>query len=160
MTDIALIAGAATSPNTALNLSKTLLGIRDAAGLQAKVIELQGEIMSAQSATFAAQSGQLTLLERIRELEAQVTKLKARNAQKQRYVLQEPVRGKFVYALKENRCGPEPMHWVCTACYDDGHKSIIQLTNATGEGDHYRCPRCKHSFYIPAPARTVRVMAN
>jgi hypothetical protein len=74
----------------------------------------------------SAQSDQFALLERVHELEQQVTDLKAWEKEKQRYELKQLAPGAFCYALKADASGSEPPHRVCAACYQHGKKSILQ----------------------------------
>ena len=63
MVDMGTIASAVASLKAASDIAKTLVGIHDAQAVQAKVIELQGEILAAQTNALAAHSDQFTLLE-------------------------------------------------------------------------------------------------
>jgi hypothetical protein len=73
---------------------------RDAGLLQAKVIELQGVILSAQGSALASQSAQFALLEQVRALEAEMAKMKAWDSEKSRYELRKFANGAFAYLLK------------------------------------------------------------
>ena len=118
--------------------------LKTAAEIQGKVIELQGVILAAQSSALAAQSDQFTLLEQIRELKAEMAKLEAWNAQKQRYGLKEIVPGSFAYVLKRSEAKGEPAHAVCAACYERGAKSILQDNNDPLIDKHLlECPSCR-----------------
>jgi hypothetical protein len=50
MVDVSAIAGVMSSLKVAGDITKAAVGLRDAQALQSKVIELQGVILSAQSA--------------------------------------------------------------------------------------------------------------
>jgi hypothetical protein len=73
-----------------------------------------------------AHAEQFTMVQRIRDLEQEIARIKAWEAEKQRYQLIAPWPGCFVYALKETSKGTEPPHWICEHCYQDGRKSILQ----------------------------------
>ncbi len=72
MPDIATIAGVTSALNAALDISKTMLGVRDQALFQAKSIELNREIITAQQNAMAANAAQANLVERIRALEKEI----------------------------------------------------------------------------------------
>ena len=147
MVDMAAIGGAIASLQTAGQIAKSFVGIRDAAVIQSKVIELQTEILAAQHAALAAQSDQFTLLQRIRELEEQTAKLEAWEAEKQRYELKDYGGGTFAYELKPEEARGEPSHRVCAACYQKGQKSILQFDYETSAGQFkFNCPACKTVF--------------
>jgi hypothetical protein len=103
---------------TAFDMAKALQGIHDTVARDRAVIELQKEILAAQAAQFA-------LLERASDLEKQVTKLEAWDADKQRYKLTELKPGVLAYSPKEGMENGEPPHNLCTSCYQSGFKSML-----------------------------------
>jgi len=96
--------------------------------VQEKAIELNQKIIAAQHEIFAANAAHSTLVQRLKELELQIDKMKAWDEQKKRYKLIAPWEDKpaLVYALRESFKETETAHWICTKCYDDGHRSILQ----------------------------------
>jgi hypothetical protein len=113
------------------------------------MIELQSKILDAQSGMLAAQDERSALIERIRTLEEEVARLKAWEAEKQRYVLKDAGNGALAYALKEDARGPEPPHWICPQCYQDGKKSILQPeTQIQGRCQVLACTRCNSELLI------------
>jgi hypothetical protein len=148
MPDMTLIAGTVSSLKSAYDFSKTLLGIRDAAMLNAKVIELQQMILSAQSNALTTQSDMTTLLEEKRALENQVAVLKTWDeTEKLRYELKS-VEGVFIYALKPQAQGVEPPHWICAACYGNQKKSVLQRGGTPMNGRWpWLCPSCKTAVF-------------
>ena len=150
MADMALIQGAISGLNTAASIAKGFLQLHTIAEVQGKVIELQTAILAAQSSAFAAQSQQAAMAEEIRALKEEVARVKAWEAQKQRYKLQSPWQGATVYALKESMSNGEPAHWICTHCYEDGRRSILQYGYKKEAGSAYRCASCNSTVYHPA----------
>ena len=126
MVDLQSITTAVTSIKTAGNIAKGLLGLLTMAEVQAKAIELNSQIIDAQHQIFAAIATQTALVERVRELEGQVTRMKDWDTQKQRYKLAAPFPGCMVYALQRSMSDGEPAHYLCTACFQNGEKSILQ----------------------------------
>src|SRR3990167_10494865 len=125
---------------TAFDLAKGLKDIDDAARRNAAIIELQEKILGGQSA-------QAALVERINELEAKVAAFEAWKTEKQRYQLKDFGGGTFAYELKPEEARGEPAHRLCPACYENGHKSIIQNSGQnTYKQNMAKCPACKSDF--------------
>ena len=143
--DMSMIGGIFSSLNAATNITKAMIGLRDTALIQEKVIELQGAILQAQQAAFGANEERTSLVDRVRELEETMRSLEAWETEKQRYKLQSvPNGGAFVYALAPETQGTEPSHWICAACYTNGKKSILQRGEDTRNGLWpWHCSSCK-----------------
>jgi hypothetical protein len=117
----ALAIGAAISGlKTAGEMAGSFVKLRDEAMIQAKVIELQTVILSAQGSALAAQGEQFSLLDTKRELEAKIAELEAWDRQKERYELSEVGPGALAYTLKRDARPPEPAHMACANCFDRG----------------------------------------
>jgi hypothetical protein len=147
MVDMALIGGLANSLNVALNISKAMLGIRDQALIQEKIIELTSEIISAQQAGVAAIVAQTELTERIRTLEKQVADFEKWETEKQWYDLKQVDVGAFAYSLKPDAPGTEVPHWICTTCYQNRKISIflqqaLRIRSPGEQRDIWVCPVC------------------
>jgi hypothetical protein len=147
MPDMATIAAAISSLNSAVNIARGMVDLRDSAKIRSKVIELQSAILSAQSNALAAQSDQSLMLQRIRDLEEEVARVKAWNTEKEKYELKETQPGFFAYAIKENARGTEPAHLICASCYQKDQKSILQKHTEHS----VRCPDCKSIVDIRRP---------
>lgn len=120
-----------------------MVGLRDAASIQAKVIEFQSRILDAQGLVFAAQENRATLVERIRDLEQSIARMEAWDTEKQRYELKELGQGTLAYAPKESVSSSEPPHWICAQCYEAGKKSILQPeVRFPGRTEVYVCHSC------------------
>ena len=150
MVDMAAVSGLAASLQLAAEITKGIIGLRDATVIQDKVIELQRVILSAQSSALAAQSHQFTLLERVRTLEKQVANFEAWDAEKQKYELKQVYTGAFAYVLKPEARGSEPPHWLCTACYQNNKKSVLQAhrRDLTKRNEIYKCPDCNSTIRV------------
>jgi hypothetical protein len=126
MVDMTAITAVAASLNAAKEITKAMIGLRDAALIQGKVIELNSTILDAQSSAFAANDERSALIEQVRDLEKQLVDLKAWDTEKQRYHLKQIQTGVTVYALKEGMESGEPSHYLCTHCYGRAQKSVLQ----------------------------------
>jgi hypothetical protein len=136
------IAGAASSLKTASEIVQAMIGLRDASVFQTKAIELQRQILAAQASALAAHSDQFALLQRIRELEEEVARVKAWEAEKQRYELQKMPPGVFVRVLKAEMTSGEPMHCICQTCYERGKKGVLNSTEPHNGQYDLMCNEC------------------
>jgi hypothetical protein len=144
--DMGSISAAVTSLRLAGDIAKGLISLKTTAEVQTKAIELGQQIIDAQQQVFAFNAERATLLERIRELEDQVERMKDWETQKQRYKLVAPFPGCMVYALQKSMSEGEPPHYLCASCFQEGARSILQgsMGRHTKEGwdfSKYRCPR-------------------
>jgi hypothetical protein len=144
MIDASSIAAAVGSLKAAADIAKGFLDLKEAAGVQGRVIELQSAILAAQSSALAGQSDQLSLLEEIRSLKAKMAELEAWNAEKKRYDLKNLGYSALAYVLKEEERGSTPPHWVCTNCYERGHAVILQYVMVPKLGNVWTCPSCSN----------------
>jgi hypothetical protein len=126
-----------------LDMAKALKDMNDAAIRNGAVIELQEKIL-------AAREAQSSLLDRIRDLEKEVTTFEAWDAEKKRYELKSLGWGALAYMLKPAARGAEPPHWACTNCYSNRRIAIVQYTAVRNYGMRYICPACK-SEINPSP---------
>ncbi|MEP3525220.1 MAG: hypothetical protein ABJN24_07310 [Hyphomicrobiales bacterium] len=140
---------------TALDLTKGLKDINDAALRNSAVIELQEHILSAQQEQFA-------LSEHVRQLEKQIAEFEAWEHEKTRYELKELEPGNFAYALKEGMGEVEPAHYLCASCYSNGRKEILQGNTSCYGLRIIRCGNCKaeikHSKGPPAQSFNSQVI--
>lgn len=138
--DAVTINAAFTGFKTAVDIIKKLIELKAFADHQVLLADLTGAVISAQGATLQFQAENAALISEKTNLEKELLRLKTWEAEKQRYELKEVGRNVFAYVLKESMRGGEPIHWICTNCYNDNVKSILQ-----DFGTEIRdCPRCKH----------------
>jgi hypothetical protein len=119
----------------AWDIAKGLKDIDDAVRRNAAVIDLQQTIL-------AAQQEQSVLIEKVRELEKEVTELKAWGAEKEKYELKNVGRGAFAYVRKKDAQPSEPSHWLCAQCYQNSKKSILQYHHGDHRDHVYDCSAC------------------
>jgi hypothetical protein len=140
---IAEIAAAITGIRSALDVTKAMVGLRDAEAFRTKSIELQGIIMDAYEKGIEAREAHSAQLERVRALEAEIASLKDWSAEKQDYELKNVGDAAVAYMLKPDKRGAEPPHWLCPNCYSKGQKSFLNPTGAqVGRGWIFKCPNC------------------
>jgi hypothetical protein len=136
-----------------------MIGLRDAAAFQGKLIEFQSKIIDANNAAFSAQDERTTLLERIHELEKEVADFKAWEAEKQRYQLVALAPNVVAYAIKEAVRGTEPQHLICANCYNSGKKSFLNQTAQGSRIDIFHCNSCDERLVINKGSDTPRSAA-
>lgn len=143
MFDPSTLQAAVAGFQAANGMVKSILELRDTAKIHEKIMELRGMIMEAQGQAISAQAEGLTLVGRIRDLEAEIVKLKDWDRDAQRYELKEPAPGVFTYAVKEAMRGEQPAHQLCAHCYQDRFKSILnQEILAPGMTYILACDHC------------------
>ncbi len=144
MVDIPSITAAITGLKTAAEIARAMKGLQSLEDVQAKVIDLQGAILDAQTSALTAQADQFAMMQRMRDLEEEVARVKAWDETKQRYQLITPWAGCHLYALKESSKGTDPPHWICPHCYEDGRKSIVHNAEKHDTRSRHiiKCPRC------------------
>lgn len=146
--DITLIKGAIDSIKASVDLSKSIVEVKKGADIATATRELNNLLLAAQSDALAAQSEQFAVIEEIRNLKEKIMSLEAWQAEKQRYSLKEVGVGGFAYALKDIASNGEPMHYLCTNCYQDGCKSILNQKRNPRRFNELRCPKCNSSVVI------------
>ena len=62
------------------------------------------------------------------------------------YELKEITSGVFIYSYKKINSSSEPMHWLCTKCYNEKRKSILQYRKHLPDGIHYMCNTCNSNY--------------
>ncbi len=149
MVDMSIIGGTLSALNTALEIAKSLVGLRDTAVIREKVIELQSAIIAAQSSALSSQAEQSVLLSRIGELEKEIAQVKVWESEKQNYELRELKPGSFVYSAKDQVEGTRPAHHICANCYNNAFKSILQREmRFPGRSEVWACHSCGSIVYI------------
>src|SRR5688572_26827954 len=123
--DLGSVSALITSLSTAADMTKAMLGIRDAALIQSKVIELQGTILSAQSAALAANTEYFAQLELIQRLEKEIADLEAWDEERQEYRLADVAPGVYAYVPQPGTSAASVPHWLCSNCFEHRKKSLL-----------------------------------
>jgi transcriptional regulator with GAF, ATPase, and Fis domain len=106
---------------------------------QADILE---KLTNLQMDALALQEKASSLINEKDELQKKVTEFEQWKETEADYELKEITTGKFVYAFKETGKSQKPSHWLCTNCYGQRKKSILQASYH-GEFDAtYFCPNC------------------
>lgn len=141
--DITAVQAMMGSLKAATDISKALFDLKTTAEVQSKVIEIQRALLAAQSSALEATNAQFELQERVRQLEAQVQGFEDWGEQEQRYALANPWRGPAqVYALKKEKAEGEEAHFLCTNCFHNRKRVILNPASKDG-WIYMTCPACK-----------------
>ena len=108
------------------NLTKTLLGRRGGQSPQSDLSDIASISRALALAVASAQTDYLAVQQRNRELEEEIARMKAWDAESQQYQLREVGVGAFALVYQPAVDGPEPVHWLCTNCAENKRKSILQ----------------------------------
>jgi hypothetical protein len=117
------------------------------------VYEVNAKLLAVQSVALESQEKQATFTQRIGELEKEIVKLKDWNREAERYQLTEVARGVFTYLLKPGMEQSEPAHMLCTNCFTQKEKSVLQADSPGRKSTTHRCPRCKNILAVPHATR-------
>jgi hypothetical protein len=125
-----------------LDIAKGLKDLSDASARYAAVIELQEKILGAQEA-------QTALIQKVGELEKEVTQFKNWDAEKQRYELKDIGQGSLAYALKAGMQPSQVEHYLCANCFEQSKKRILQREKMhVGRAIAYVCDDCDSMLYV------------
>jgi len=131
------------SLRTATDISKALLDPTSHSDIHGRVIELQKALLAALDNAMEATNAQFTLQVRIRELEAQIEGYEDWAKQKVRYTLANPWSGPAqVYALRRSHSEGEVAHYLCTHCFQNKKRVILNPLSANSWMS-MTCPACK-----------------
>lgn len=148
-----------------LNAMTELLKVLNATSTQTQIntvkLGLQEGLLDAQRALFAAQTAQAADAAHIRELEERIVKLNDWEFEKQRYELKAIDSRAFAYMFRSGMNTGEPSHWLCTNCFENGKRSVLQSRGASqrdgpnGIQTIWGCNACKGEvsvFFRRTPA--------
>jgi hypothetical protein len=138
------IAAGITSARAAYDLTKAMLKSRDTKILADGTRDLQSHLGDIIGKFLEAQQAQMTQLEEIAALKAEIKKFSDWDTEKQRYELKSAGHGVTAYMLKPEVRGTEPPHWLCPTCFEKGKKAYFQFSSTmNGRGSVYRCKGCE-----------------
>lgn len=151
--DITFIQGTISGLKLAGDIAKSILELKKISEVKDRVIDLQDAILAAQSSALEAHAAQFAMIEEISALKEEIAHAKTWDAEKKRYQLTSPWEGFVTYAPKESMKGVEPPHWICTKCYEDGRKSILNPRKNSAAYFAVVCPTC--GTEVVSPRRNV-----
>jgi hypothetical protein len=141
--ELSAFQAAAGSLKAAAELAQVLIGLKVSAEVREKAIELQGQISSALTSAISAQTSQMELLERVRDLESQLKGFEDWEAEKERYALAQTSMAGVVRMLKKSAMQPgEPPHALCPHCYEKRIKGYLQPILGQTRNSGFQCTAC------------------
>lgn len=106
-------------------------------------LEAQEQIMSLREGALELQEENQELKNRVRELEAKLKADEDWNQEKGKYALVNPWKGPAqVYALNKSSAGNDAPHLLCTNCFQQSKKIILNPQSKNG-WVYMVCPSCK-----------------
>ena len=146
--DIGSITATVTGIKTAGDIINSILEMKTSDAINTAVREATAHLIAVQREALASQSEQSAMIEEIRNLKEKIVNLKAWETEKKRYHLKDLWNtGVVAYALKESMSNSEPPHYLCTNCYGEGRKSILNPQKRENGRLMLLCPACKSEFH-------------
>ncbi|HAB54653.1 MAG TPA: hypothetical protein DCE80_21150 [Ignavibacteriales bacterium] len=136
---IAEISSFISSAKTAYDIAKGISTLKSDVGRNESISKILEILLSVQTQALSVNEIAQKLQEEKYEITQKLMKFEKWSETETQYELKEIASGVFVYACKKTNPPSEPMHWLCTNCWKDRMKSIIQKTLS----DSYACPKCK-----------------
>ncbi len=149
MMDVTIFSSVASGLNQAYQTAKTLLDLKVETETAVKINSLAGQLGDLMGKFIAAQAAHMECQEKAMNLEKEISRLKAFEAEKQRYVMQKIGENSFAYALKPEAAGEEPPHYICAHCCANNYKSVLQFNRYHGKFSVLVCPSCKSEVFTP-----------
>lgn len=132
-----------TSIKAAIEITKGLKSSYDAHTITQAQSEILERLLAIQMDALALQEKHSALINEKDELTKKLVLFEQWEKTESEYELKEITPGKFVYSSKNSQQSKIPMHWLCTQCWDDRKKSILQAILHDVNEAQYICPRCK-----------------
>jgi hypothetical protein len=112
---------------TLFDIAKSINDLDDTVKRNAAVANLWEQIIAAQQRYTAA-------LEQVDTLKEELARFETWDAEKEKCELKAVNPGAFAYVPKPNAKPAEPNHWLCTSCFGNRKKSILQRTGPASGG--------------------------
>jgi hypothetical protein len=142
------ITAAIATVKTATDIAKGILSLNKDVAVNEKAAELITVILSLQKDLLSINSEFGELLKSKSYLDEQLNKFNTWSKTESQYKLEEVSKGVFVRSPQNLQESKEPMHWLCTHCWEDQKKSILILAWQGESNAKYACPRCKNEIEV------------
>jgi len=154
--DFGSITATISSIKTAGDIVNSILELKTSDAINAAVREANSYLLTVQREALAAQSEQFAMIEEIRNLKEKITNLKEWKSEQKRYKLTSlcSITGAVSYALKESMAAGEPPHYLCTNCYQNGVKSILNPQKNRNSRIMFVCPECRSEAHTSSSRLT------
>ncbi len=156
---VAEFTAALSAIKTTTDLLKLGIEARDDAKIKSASIDLTNQLLDVQRLALESNSQQFDLEKKLHVSQERIHELEAKERLIEKYEMVEITSGSFVYRIKEDKRGDEPIHHVCPNCLNDAKKTILQIqrrpTSATigREKQKLVCTNCPAEFDLPQTAQ-------
>jgi hypothetical protein len=133
---------------TALDIAKGVASLKNTTEINQAVIDIQRALLEAQAGAFEDRQTIAKLTDQISELQKQLKTNADWEAEKARYVLTKSPKGAYTYNLRADLESEIAPHKLCSNCFDQGQKSVLQTIASGNGGEVVDCPRCKSRFEL------------
>ncbi len=134
--------------------------VKDGRDLRVEKTEAVGHLLDLREGLLAAKMEYFEMLQRYDELEKKLRRLQQFEVESQKYELQALASNTLAYGLKPDAKGIEPDHYLCTRCFEDAKKSILQFARSEFYFDVLKCPVCGNEARVPNDSRPTIMTAK
>lgn len=143
---------AVASANAVKDISQSLVTLRDEEKIRARVFDMTNALMELQQQLMNAQVSQMELVDEVRQLKANLTAMSQSADERKSYQLHKFETGDFAYALKAEFQVDGPEHYLCSKCFEEGHR--VTLHERTWA---LTCARCNTTIRRSTPPPRIKV---
>lgn len=133
---------AITSVNATRQIANSLITLRDAELVRSQVFELTNNLMDLQQQLMNAQTQQMELIAKAQNLQKLLDAATKAADISNRYCRYSFPDGSFAYTVKPEIRGEEPVHFLCSNCFEKGEVATLNAEDSPGV-KCLRCPRCR-----------------
>lgn len=133
---------------TALDIAKGVASLKTATEINQAVIDIQRALLEAHAGAFEDRQTIAKLTDQILELQRQLKASADWETEKSRYVLTKSPKGAYTYNLRADLESEVTPHKICSNCFDQCQKSVLQTIASGHGGELVECPRCKSRFEL------------
>lgn len=148
MVGITEASAAISGIKTAMDMLKGIHSLKSEADINSAVINIQRTLLDAQASALIDREKHMELLSRIEQLDKQISSGNKWDEERARYELKEFPTGAFAYVLCEGKANGEPPHKLCTKCFHEGKKSILQVKHKRSGGESVTCTNCNQTMTL------------
>ena len=152
--DFSLIPAALSSIKAAKDIGGAALALRDWNLLAVEISKMNDQLIKAQDAIFSHNAQLLDIQQRLFESTEKLRRAEETLAERGRYSLVQVGNLTWVYResispslARSDGKTPDPPHYVCQACFDNGRKVVLQYMDGSF-GQTLDCSVCKVSIYV------------
>jgi hypothetical protein len=143
------------SIKVAMDMAKGISALQSEVEINQAIIEIQRNLLDAQSAALADKETISNLRDEIAKLQITLDTKQNWEAEKARYVLVKSECGTFFYELKPEYSDDETSHRLCSNCFHNEKKSILQTTLINLDYERMSCPSCKQKIDVREKPPTI-----